>query len=324
MSEKSVNDPGVSAALAGAPASATSVGEAGYTEPAKRTARRRPALLQPKQPVFWLLAVLGVPALVMTAIECVTMAEGPSALLAAVLLVGTQAALMWLILRAIPRTPKPSVSLAIAALVWGGAIAITIAGTLNGFMIDVLHLYGIDSLAASIAAPINEDLLRFAGIVVVLTLASTRPLTIADGVRYGFLVGAGFELVENLTYALNGADLGETLTVGLLRLIVGFGLHAFWSATTGAMLAYCLMRRQQGRVARWWLLVPALLVPMALHAAWDMPSISALEAVQLVLLGVLYLITLALFIGVVVWARRSSGLRVRRPTAQGSIARSAV
>lgn len=301
----------------------TMQGSSGLHTPAtNRRPRPTPALFQLRQPVFWLWALFAVPAVIFTIVESVMQASDLTSLIAAVVLVGVQAVLIWLILRAIARKQKRPVSLTLGALVWGGAVAIMIAGLLNSINMGLLNRYGLDSLAATISAPINEDILRFIGTLIILTLAARKPLTVMDGVWYGFLVGAGFELLENLSYALSGEDLSSTLSTGIMRLIVGFALHALWTATTGAVLAYCIMRVQQKRSSRWYLVVPALLIPMALHAAWDLPSLSVFEALQLLLLLVLYVLTLAAFFAAVIWGRRSSGLQAGQPTGQASSSQS--
>ena len=266
---------------------------------------RVPAIWQPTQPVFWLFTVLFFVTGVMTVIEIVAAASDPSAALAALLLVSVQAALLWLIARAMPRKRTQPLSLRLAALAWGAVIAATVAAYANTSARVPVESLGLGSFVASIVAPLNEDLLRLLGVLLVLTLASARPLTVMDGALYGFLVGAGFEVIENLVYALRGDDFASTVATGIQRLLIGFGLHALWTTLAGAALAYCLSRRQAGLAARWWALVPAVIVPMLLHAAWDAPGFSIFAVLQLLLFGLLYPLSLAAFFFGVRWGRRS-------------------
>ncbi|WP_336992815.1 PrsW family intramembrane metalloprotease [Leucobacter sp. VD1] len=283
--------------------------------------RRRPVLWQPQQPVFWLWLVLTVPSAVLLIVDVVRRTESVAGLAAATVLVGAQGAVLWLLIRAIPRFRRQPLSLRLAALLWGGTFAIMAASALNTVNSDALDRYGLTTLSASISAPLNEDLLRFLGILVVLVLAYGRRITVMDGVLYGFLVGAGFELVENLCYALQSTDVGETLGIGLARLLVGFALHALWSAFSGAVLAYCLSRTQQRLGGRWLLLIPAILAPMLLHAAWDSPPLSVISAVQLLLFILLYGVTLALFCCAVAWGRRSEFVWYTETTGWGGARR---
>jgi RsiW-degrading membrane proteinase PrsW (M82 family) len=270
-----------------------------------RRRRSAPAVWQPRQPVFWLMAVLTAVGIVLVVAGRIVSADSAPVFVAAVLFVGVQAVLLWLIVRAIPRFRRQPGSLMAAGLVWGGVVAVPLAGSLNAVNLGALSSFGIDSFAASITAPLNEDLLRLLGVLVVLVLAYRRPLTVMDGVVYGFIVGAGFELMENLSYGLDAGNLDEAIGTGLKRLLLGFALHALWTASAGAVLAYCLSRAQRGFGGRWLLLVPAIALPMLLHAGWDSPSPSVLAEMQLLVQLLVYALTLALFFIAVVWGRRS-------------------
>lgn len=266
--------------------------------------RRAPELWQPRHPVFWLAAVLVLVFGALTVVELASAVDEPLAALAAVVLCGAQVVVLWLIVRAMPRFHRQSASLMLLAVVWGGTVAPGVAMLAGPGAQDLLWSFGLESVSASLRAPVNEDLMRLLGVLAVLALASRRTLTVMDGAVYGFIVGAGFEVVENLLYALRGDSFGETMSVGIMRLLVGFGLHALWTTVAGAGLAYCLSRRQQGVSSRWWVLVPAVLAPMLLHAGWDAPSPSVFPFIKLLLLALLYALTIALFLGSVRWGRR--------------------
>ena len=266
--------------------------------------RRVPELWQPRHPVFWLATVLVFVFGALIVISLASAVDEPLAALAAVVLCSAQVVVLWLIVRAMPRFRRQSASLMILAAVWGGVVAPGVAMLAGSGAQELIWTYGLESLSAALSAPVNEDLMRLLGVLAVLTLASRRTLTVMDGAVYGFVVGAGFEVVENLLYALRGESFGETLSVGIMRLLVGFGLHALWTTVAGAGLAYCLSRRQRGLSSRWWVLVPAVLSPMLLHAGWDAPSPSVFPFFKLLLLAVLYAVTIVLFVIAVRWGRR--------------------
>lgn len=270
--------------------------------------KRGAIIWQPRQPIFWLFVALLVVGVPYTVFELVMLRSNPQAALAALLLMAVQMVLLVLIVRAMPKLKKRQpVSLRLAALAWGAAVVPTVAMFANTSAGGTLDQLGLTSFGASLSAPINEDLMRVLGVLVVLTLAVTsgRRITVMDGAVYGFIVGAGFEVVENLLYALRGADFGETLSVGVTRLLVGFGLHALWTTVSGAALAYCLSRRQGGLGARWWVLVLGIAIPSLLHALWDAPDFSIFSILKFALLIVGYGLTVLIFLLATRWGRSS-------------------
>lgn len=276
--------------------------ESVIVEPARRSAA---LVWQPKTPVFWVTAALILIFGVTTAVELVMLVSNVSALTAALILLAIQGVLLWLILRAIARFRRQPRSLRLTALVWGATVVPGIAMIANTAYNTPLWSFGLESLSASLTAPINEDALRTLGVFAVLMLGYGRKITVMDGAVYGFLVGMGFEVIENFLYALRGDDLAGTLTTGFTRLLVGFGLHALWTTVAGAGLAYCLSRRQQRLSGRWWVFALAMIVPMVLHAGWDAPPLSIFPWVKLLLLVVLYAVSVFAFFVAVRCGRRS-------------------
>lgn len=263
------------------------------------------AAWQTKQPIFWLLIVLLAATALLLVIELVRIGTNVAAMSAALVLLGIQALAFWLIVRVMPRFKRQPRSLKLVALLWGLIIACTLAGLANTFAAPVWMNLGLGTFSASLVAPINEDILRLLGVLAVLSLAHARSITVMDGAVYGFIVGAGFELNENLFYAVSKSEFSETISVGLARLFVGFGLHALWTTLAGAALAYCLMRLRRGEAARWWVLIPGVGIPMLLHAAWDAPALSLLSILKMLSFIALYIITLAAFLFATGWGRRS-------------------
>jgi len=275
----------------------------------------RPVVWQPRQPVFWLFVALLAAAVPMLVVQITIGSKNVQALLSAVVLLAVQVTLLWLIVRAMPKLKKRQPgSLRLAAFLWGALVAILIAGSANDAAFTVYGQLGLNSLAASLSAPVNEDLVRILGVLLVLTLAMRDRITVMDGVVYGFIVGAGFEVTENLFYALRGDDFLGTVSVGLSRLFVGFGLHALWTTVAGAGLAYCLSRWQRGLPGRWWVIAPTMLLPVLLHAAWDAPSFSIFTILKLLLLLVLYAVTVTAFLLAVRWGRRSDAALLSLPS----------
>ena len=287
------------------------------TETPQPSAGAHAAVWQPRQPVFWLFLALLAVSIFLTALQLAALFSGAQGLLAALVLGGMQMVLLALIARALPKLKRRQpASLRLVALAWGGLVACSFAAQANTAAAELYDKIGLTSFAASLSAPINEDLLRLLGVLMVLSLAQSQGrLTVMDGVVYGFLVGAGFEIVENLFYALHSSDFSATVSTGIMRLLVGFGLHALWTTVSGAALAYCLSRRQIGLSARWWVIVPCALVPMLLHAAWDAPSFSMFTVLTFGPLIVYYGLTVLVFLLAVRWGRRSDAALAAEPAA---------
>ncbi len=269
-------------------------------------ARRTPVVWQPRHPVFWLASAMVVLFGVQIAQTLFTdRSAAPMAIVVSFGFLVAEGALLWAILRTMPRFRRQPLSLLLAALIWGATAAPGAAMIPNTDMGDVLARFGLNSMAAALTAPLNEDVMRLLGVLVVLVLGWGRRITVMDGAVYGFLVGTGFTLAENLLYALRGSDPAAAAGVSLLRILVGFGNHALWTTVAGAALAYCLARRQRGQGGRWGVLAIGLLVPMALHILWDMPALTVISLLHFLLLLVfLYVPTVVLFLLAVAAGRR--------------------
>lgn len=270
-----------------------------------RTAATWPRFWQPAQPVFWLGLVL---CALFGGFALLNIAIGVSSigvLIAALVLLVVQAAIFWLVLRLLPRFRRQPLGLQIAALAWGFTAAGGLAMIANAPYSEPLQALGLGEFSASLTAPINEDAFRLVGVLIVLVLAYGKRLTVMDGVVYGFLVGSGFELIENMLYAIDGDGFAGTVQSGLTRLFLGFGLHSLWTAIAGAGLAYCLARRQRGQNGRWWVLLLTVPISMLLHAAWDAPGLSVFFGVSILVYFLLYLLTIGAFLIAVKWGRVS-------------------
>lgn len=267
-----------------------------------------------RQPAFWVLAV-GIA--VCTPLLWRDIAGGAPD--AAVLLLGLgiaalEAALFWLCAAALARRTRPLLSVGALGFGWGLTVVPVVAAFANTQWFRTLSGLGLHAFAPALAAPFDEDALRLVGVLGALLLVR-RVLRVHDGLVLGFLVGAGFEVSENLTYLLRADDTAQALHVALARHGVGFGLHALWTAIAGAALASFLARRG-GSPRRLPVPVAGILGPLLLHAVWDAPALTAdPRGASAVLIGV-YAVTLIAFALVV----RASRARTRpsSPRSPGS------
>lgn len=169
-----------------------------------------------------------------------------------------------------------------AALLWGALVATSVAIIANNAMVSLItKLYGVNfatKWGAALAGPINEEWLKTLGVVCIVLIVREHFQRSMDGLIYGAFVGLGFQVVENLTYAINNAvsnpnsDLAGSVSVTLLRiLIAGPWSHPVYSGVAGLGIAFAVT--QTGR--KWWVrygvAVLCFLAAWALHFLWNSP-----------------------------------------------------
>lgn len=148
-----------------------------------------------------------------------------------------------------------------------------------GVNVTILPLFGLeDRLVTRFAAPLVEEILK--AVPIVLLLRTKRIGFLVDAAIYGFAIGTGFALVENLYYL---TALPESATA--LWLVRGFGTAVMHGGTTAtfAMLATLLAeRRGREKLAD---AIPGLLVAVAIHSGFNHFLISPLMSTALVMIA---------------------------------------
>lgn len=171
------------------------------------------------------------------------------------------------------------------ALIWGSLVATCVAGELNA--------YG----PGEFVAPFVEESLKAGGVLVVLRCFGGA-VTAIRGFAVGLAVGAAFEVYENVLYILvpdttpeAGAEAAEALHTAILRVVVGFGLHAVTTALVGAAIGYTISRT--GRALSQ-LSLAALAGAIVIHFVWDVAGHLGGAAVPLMIVD--YLAIIAVFL----------------------------
>ncbi|MFC9256047.1 PrsW family intramembrane metalloprotease [Amycolatopsis thailandensis] len=175
-------------------------------------------------------------------------------------------------------TAQPGGLLA-AGFAWGGVAAtFWIALPANTALLEIWAKVGgtafADSWAAGLSAPINEELGKALGLVLLIGLAPRLVRSAYDGFIIGAYIGLGFQVFEDVLYVYNGAaqnfganQLGTSLQIFLVRGASGIVSHALFSAIFCTGLMWVLGRtRGERRV------VPGVLtmaMAMVFHFAWD-------------------------------------------------------
>jgi protease PrsW len=186
------------------------------------------------------------------------------------------------VVRGLRPVRSPDLIWSAAALVWG-AFAATGCGLLanKGLIAVWAQTAGVafaSTWSASLSAPLNEEVLKVCGVVMIVLAAPRLIRGPVDGMVFGALVGLGFQVAENVTYGLaNIVQSGATDPVqavtssGALRVLVtGLGSHWTMTAVSGAGIGFLVARerRRQG-VA---LAVACLVMAMGMHLLFDAPE----------------------------------------------------
>ncbi|MEV6602016.1 PrsW family intramembrane metalloprotease [Actinoplanes sp. NPDC051346] len=235
-------------------------------------------------PAFWLLGVAGgLSALGVAALTVLAAITTPRAAAVAVPLALVAAAL-WLVALLVLADPveRRPAWLVSSALAWGGSVAIA-AGAAGGYVVDLLVSKVMTPTfaahwGAAIAAPYAEEIGKGSGVVMVLLVARPYMITVWSGALYGAVVGVGFTLVEDISYALTAADevlpddAAAAVSSLVLRMAVpGLVGHPLFTATAGAGIAYAWLRRDRSRPHRLSVLVASATVAALMHAVVNSP-----------------------------------------------------
>jgi protease PrsW len=140
------------------------------------------------------------------------------------------------------------------------------------------HLHENPDLYARFGAPVVEELVK--AVFWIFLIMTARVAFMVDSAICGFAIGAGFALVENITYlqALEGSGLG----VWLLR---GFGTAVMHggAAAIGAFVSVYLFESRQWRGLRQF--APGLLAAMMLHSLFNQGVLSPAGSTAAVMAG---------------------------------------
>lgn len=246
----------------------------------------RPRPYRPRRWYDWLFlgfVAFGILLFVLTVVPDI--AETPVGLVTGLVAAIVQIAVLAAVFRfALPQSlfPRENGDL-LSALLWGGAAATGLAGIVNGFG------------TGSVIAPFSEELIKLSGVLLVLGFGGVAA-TPARGFVIGFLVGAGFEIVENFEYTVGPTEDGSVasesapLATAMYRTLVGFGIHPMLVAISGAALAYAL-----GGRGRWPRMLGILVLVITLHAAWDNAAVFG-DAVAVVVMCLAYGTMVAVFV----------------------------
>jgi protease PrsW len=181
-----------------------------------------------------------------------------------------------------------------AAIIWGAAAATGCALLANeglgGLWAKSAGPAFAANWSASLTAPLNEEVLKVCGVVLIVLAAPQVIRGPLDGMIIGALTGLGFQAAENVTYGLNAVALDGAVdparavlgSAGYRIGVTGLGSHWAMTAVAGAGIGYLVRRGRAGLPPA----VACLLAAMAMHLLFDAPYVPLPAKVGVNLVGV--------------------------------------
>jgi protease PrsW len=268
-------------------------------------------LVQPHNLAFWVYCLLvAAGAVVISGQVSIAAAAYSGALTSGIIAFGLLAvAYLWYIHYEDRYATIPA-KLAAAGFIWGGLGAVGAFALLGNDAAMSLYskTFGASftfDWGAALAAPIDEELAKGAGVLLLLTLAPRLIRSPFDGLILGAFVGLGFQISENISYAWIGAansfgDLGATWSTIIARTLASIPSHWMYTGIFGAGLIWFIGRPEVP--ARKGLGVGLMLSAMVMHGLWDASAAIAGDNAISIVPGI---VAFAL-IGVFVWVYDNS------------------
>ena len=169
------------------------------------------------------------------------------------------------------------------AFLWGGLVATSISIRGTGALYNLLAKLVSPAFAATwgpaLAGPTVEEVAKVLGVVAIVLIARAQVNSVLDGVVYGALVGLGFQVVENVAYAVNavamagrGDQVGPVMATFLLRgFLAGLWSHTLFTALAGAGIGYLVVRTDRSALERVGVAAAAFAGAWACHLLWNSP-----------------------------------------------------
>ncbi|MFI1993116.1 PrsW family intramembrane metalloprotease [Actinoplanes sp. NPDC020271] len=262
------------------------------------------------------LAVLAAGAGRMGMIVVRFMRTYPAATVTALLLFLTLIAPVWFLIRALAYFDRRRPLVFMLAFAWGASVApaVTIPAStaLDSLIAKRIGPGFAAEWGAMIAGPSVEEIVKTLGILAVL-LATRKSLTRAlDGIVIGALVGLGFQICEDVVFAVGSVALqgdGDALTPVLTTFVVrgllaGVTSHTIFSALAGAGLLHAIARHDRPIYYRIGVASAGVASAWISHVIWNSP-ISVLPEVPAGILLVLVVKMLVPLAALVFLVRRA-------------------
>jgi len=182
------------------------------------------------------------------------MQQLPSALVSVLPVLAFLAALLWL------DSYKLLAPSSVVAVIGAGAVMAAASYPLNAALLGGLDI-GLPAFSRYVS-PLTEELLK--GLIVLALVRTHRIGFLVDAAIYGFAVGAGFALAENLYYLHLAAEAGMGTWI-----VRGFGTALMHGGTTALFAVMGLARIERAAHARLAHFIPGFVVAVLLHSGFN-------------------------------------------------------
>ncbi|MGZ6563428.1 MAG: PrsW family intramembrane metalloprotease [Solirubrobacteraceae bacterium] len=235
-------------------------------------------LVQPHNLAFWVYCLLVAAGVVVISGQVsIAAAAYSGALTSGIIAFGLLAVAYLCFIHHEDRYTTVPGNLAAAGFIWGGLGAVGAFALLGNDAVMSLYskMFGASfafDWGAALAAPINEELAKGAGVLLLLTLAPRLIRSPFDGLILGAFVGLGFQVSEDVSYAWIGAansfgDLGAAWSTIIARTLASIPSHWMYTGIFGAGLIWFIGRPEVP--ARKGLGAGLMLTAMLMHGLWD-------------------------------------------------------
>jgi RsiW-degrading membrane proteinase PrsW (M82 family) len=273
-----------------------------------------------RQPAFWIFVMLLIGCSAFFSVEQLGyVSSAPGAWLLSIVLLAVTAVPAGVIIYRLDQFEPEPASLIGVALLWGGVVAVTFGGITNSaalsFLQHVVSGRTVDAWGAAIVAPIDEELYKGAGLVMLYLMARHELDGVMDGLVYGAMIGLGFQVIEDIQYFMLAAAQsgsgqgGAVISSFFLRVVVsGLYSHMLFTGLMGFGFAYYVTEESRSFGRRLGVFGLFGVLAWAAHFVWDSPWLDSLMSggnasfvFALVIKGLPFL---ALLVMMTIFARR--------------------
>jgi RsiW-degrading membrane proteinase PrsW (M82 family) len=166
--------------------------------------------------------------------------------------------------------PEPVWAL-IAAVAWGGGVAIFVSGGINTVVSVIGQNLGGPGggqiAGAVLSAPFVEEGTKALGVLLLFLFLRREFDGVVDGLVFGGLVALGFATIENVQYYAMSSMQGDLPRTLVLRGVMSPFAHAVFTASTG--IGFGLSRESHSTAARWLFPIAGYGGAVMLHMIWN-------------------------------------------------------
>jgi protease PrsW len=246
------------------------------------------------------MTVLGLGALLLVILLVLT--GGPAALLLTTGLAALSFPVLIMICFWLDRYEPEPARYRIAALGWGGVVAVAVSLVVEQVLFAVP---GTDTFVdTAVTAPVVEEFGKGLFLVFVLLLRRSQMHGILDGIVYASLVGIGFAFVEDIAYYLSALNEGALTTTVFLRGVMGPFAHPLFTSATGIGIG--IAATTQRPVLRFLAPITGYAIAVLLHGIWNGSSFLGGQGFLMAYL-VIMLPLLIVVLALAIWARSREG-----------------